>query len=43
MIVPLWADPLLPQLVIEQCDILQLQFRHIEHMHEEIWFRKNNF
>ena len=25
MIVPLWADPLLPQLLMEQFDILQLQ------------------
>ena len=43
MIVPLWADPLLPQLLMEQFDILQLQYRHIEHMLEEVWFGKNNF
>ena len=43
MIVPLWADPLLPQLLMEQFDILQLQYRHIEHMHEEVWFGKKNY
>ena len=43
MIVPLWADPLLPQLLMEQFDILQLQYRHIEHMHEEVWYGNNNF
>ena len=39
-IVPLWANQLLPQLLIEQFDTLLLQFRHIEHMHEGAWFRK---
>ena len=33
-IVPLWADQLLPQLLIEQFDSLPIQCRHIEHMHE---------
>ena len=43
MIVPLWADPLLPQLLMEQFYNLQLQYRHIEHMPEEVLFGKNNF
>ena len=41
--VPSWADQLLLQLLIEQFDTLRIQCRHIEHMHEEVWFRKNNF
>ena len=41
--VPLWADQLLPQLLMEQFDTLPIQCRHIEHMHEGVWFRKNNF
>ena len=28
---------------MEQFDILPIQCRHIEHMHEGVWFRKNNF
>ena len=40
---PLWADQLLPQLFMEQFDTLPIQCRHIEHMHEGVWFRKNNF
>ena len=39
-IVPLWADQLLPQLLMEQFDALPLQCRHIEHMHEGVWFGK---
>ena len=44
-IVPLWADQLLPQLLMEQFDTLLLQCRllqcrHIEHMHEGVWFGK---
>ena len=39
-IVPLWADQLLPQLLMEQFDTLPLQCRHIEHMHEGVWFGK---
>ena len=41
--VPLLADQLLPQLLMEQFDTLPIQCRHIEHMHEGVWFRKNNF
>ena len=41
--VPSWADQLLPQLLMEQFDTLPIQCRHIEHMHEGVWFRKNNF
>ena len=39
--VPLWADQLLPQLLMEQFDTLPLQYRHIEHMHEGVWLKKN--
>ena len=42
-IVPLWADQLLPQLLIEQFDTLPLQCRHIEHMHEGVCFGKKYF
>ena len=41
--VPLWADQLLPQLLMEQFDTLPVQGRRIEHMHEGVWFRKKNF
>ena len=41
--VPSWADQLLPQLLMEQFDTFPIQCRHIEHMHEGVWFRKNNF
>ena len=36
---PLWANELIPQLLMEQFDALKLQCRHIEHMHEgvSIW------
>ena len=37
------ADQLLPQLLMEQFDTLPIQCRHIEHMHEGVWFRKNKF
>ena len=37
------ADQLLPQLLMKQFDTLPIQCRHIEHMHEGVWFRKNNF
>ena len=40
MIVPSWADQLLPQLLMEQLDTLPLQCRHIEHMHEGVWLKK---
>ena len=35
------ADQLLSQLLIEHFDTLPTQCRHIEHMHEGVWFRKN--
>ena len=38
-----WADQLLPQLLVEQFDTFPIQCRHIEHMHEEVRFRKNIF
>ena len=41
--VPSWADQLLPQLLMEQFKTLPIQFKHIEHMHEGVLFRKNNF
>ena len=37
------ADQFQPQLLMEQFDTLPIQVRHIEHMHEGIWFKKNNF
>ena len=37
------ADQLLTKLLMEQFDTFPIQCRHIEHMHEEVWFRKNNF
>ena len=33
------ADQLLPQLLMEQFDTFPIQCRHIEHMHEGVWFR----
>ena len=42
LMVPSWADQLLPQLLMEQLDTLPI-CRHIEHMHKGVWFRKNNF
>ena len=36
-IVPLWVNQLLPQLLMEQFDILPMQCRHIEHMHEGVY------
>ena len=38
----IWADQLLPQLFMEQLDTFPKHCRHIEHMHEVVWFRKNN-
>ena len=38
--VPLWADQLLPQLLMEQFDTLPVQYRHIEQMHEGVWLKK---
>ena len=37
--VPSWANQLLLQLLMEQFDTLQIH----EHMHEGVWFTKNNF
>ena len=37
------ADQLLPQLLMEQFDTLPIQCRHIEHMHEGVWFKKKYF
>ena len=34
------ADQLLPQLLMEQFDTFPMQCRHIEDMHEGVWFRK---
>ena len=42
---PLWADQLIPQLLMEQFDTLHIQYRHIEHMYEGVWlifFCKND-
>ena len=38
--VPSWADQLLLQLLMEQFDALHIQCRHIEDMHEGVWFKK---
>ena len=35
-IVPLWADQLLPQLLMEKFDTLPIQCRHVKHMHERV-------
>ena len=43
LMVPSWADQLLPQLLMEQLDTLPIQSRHNEHMHEGVWFWKNIF
>ena len=37
------ADQLLQQLLMEHFDTFPIQCRHIEHMHEGVWVRKNNF
>ena len=42
IIVHTWANQLLPQLLMEKFDTFPIQCRHIEHMHEGVWFRKNN-
>ena len=41
--VPSWADQLLLQLLMEQFDTLPIQYRHIEHMHDGVWLKKNFF
>ena len=35
-IVPLLADQLLPQLLMEQFDMLPIQYKHTEYMHEGV-------
>ena len=40
MIVHTQEDQLLPQLLVERFVTLPIQCRHIEHMHEGVWFRK---
>ena len=37
------ADQLLSKLLIEHFDTLPTQCRHIEHMHEGLWFPKMNY
>ena len=37
LIVPLWADQLLPQLLMKQFETLSIQCIHIEHMHEGVY------
>ena len=37
------GDQLLPQLLMERLDTFPIQCRHIEHMHEGVWFRKTIF
>ena len=34
---PIRADQLLPQLLMEQFDTLPIQYRNIEHMHEGVY------
>ena len=41
MIVHKLADQLLAQFLIKQFDTSPSQYRHIEHMHEQVWFPKN--
>ena len=42
MVVPIRADQLLPQFMLEPFDSLPPQYRHTGHVHEEILFRKKN-
>ena len=35
-----WTDQLLSQLLIEHFDNLPTQCRHMEHLHEGVWFPK---
>ena len=37
LIAPLWADQLLPQLLMKQFDTLSIKCRHNEHMHEGVY------
>ena len=40
MIVHTWADQLLLQLLMDKFDTLLLQYRHIGHLHEEVFDAK---
>ena len=40
--VPSWADQLLLQLFMEQFDTLPIRLRHIDHMHDGVWLKKNS-
>ena len=40
LMVPSCADQLLPQLLLEQFETLPIQYRHIEHLHERVWFKR---
>ena len=40
MVVPIRADQLLPHFLLEPFDTLTSQYRHIGHVHEEIYFGK---
>ena len=37
LIVPLWADQLLSQLLMKHFDTLSIQYRHIGYMHEGVY------
>ena len=43
MVVPIGADQLLPQFMLEPFDSLPPQYRHTGHVHEEILLWKINF
>ena len=43
MVVPIRADQLLPQFLLEPFDTLPPQYRLTGHVHEEIIFWKNQF
>ena len=34
---------IIPQLLMDEFDTLPIQCRHIEHMYEGVWFRRDNF
>ena len=42
IIVHIRVDQLLPQLLMEQLDTSPIQCRHIEHMLEGVWVKKND-
>ena len=43
IIVHTWANQLIRQLLMDQFDTLYTQCRHIEHMHEGVWFTKTYY